>query len=506
MKGIFEFFHESAARYPDKPFIQITERVWTYAETINLAIRVSQTMHERGVKKGDRILIFCDNSIQYVAAFFGTLRLAAVAVPVNPAKMTQSILYIIEKCTPRLILACDATAERLDRLDGGVTPESINVDRLDAFDQTCHTSSFNDAQAVLVDENDVAVILFTSGTTANPKGVTLTHGNLIANTEAVADYLKLTCDDSMLMTLPFSYAYGNSVLLTHALAGALIIIENAATFPFRVLEGIKKYGVSGFSTVGSYANLMLKCIRNSESNESYLESLRYMTFAGEATNNDDICFIGTNFPYIDVYLMYGQTEASARLSYLPPEMLASKLGSIGKGLRNVELKVVNDQGIAVRPGEQGEIIARGPNVMKGYWRDLQATEDVLRDGWLFTGDTATVDEDGYIYIKGRKSDIIKHMGHRISPAEIEQVINSCGYIKECAVVECVVDRIPVIKAFIVPNKECRIDDVKRVTYAQLPVYMRPHVYRVIDQLPKTESGKIQRSVLRRMECAESLDF
>lgn len=501
MKGLFGLLSESALNYPDRPFIRRLDKVWTYCEALSLAQRVAENLRVGGIQKGDRVALFCGNSMQYVAAFFGILRSGAVAVPINPAKMTESIFYIVEKCAPTRLLLCDATVKLLSTIEDRICSLGIviqNIDHLGIFDANPNGigDEEQDWAADEVDEDSIAEILFTSGTTANPKGVTLTHGNLMANTEAIVTYLHLTFEDSILMTLPFSYSYGNSILLTHVFVGAAIIIEDSAAFPYRVLEGIKKHKVSGFSTVGSYANLLLKCLANSDEDKGFLNSLRYITFAGEATSADDICFIKDKLPHIKVYVMYGQTEAGARLSYLDPEDLGSKLGSIGKGLCNIELRVVDENGMQVKPGEIGEIIARGPSIMKGYWEDPASTEEVLKNGWLYTGDFAVLDEDGYIYVKGRKSDIIKHMGHRISPVEIENVINRCGYIKECAVVEGVVDRIPVIKAYIVPSEECQVDEVRGFANSRLPAYMRPQVFEVISQLPKTDSGKIMRSCLR----------
>lgn len=496
MKGLYGLFFESSRRYTDKAFVQSTDRIWTYSDVESMSRNISDYMFKRGVRKGDRVVILCDNSIQYIAAFFGTLKINAVAVPVNPAKMTDSIIYIIEKCTPKLIVTCNSTAGKLDKIQSTYCLDIVNVDQCVLWPNSGYDSSPVNEQDFTVDENDTAEILFTSGTTANPKGVTLTHGNLMANTEAIIDYLKLTSEDSVLLTMPFTYSYGNSILLTHTFVGGTIVIENAATFPYKVLEGIKGKKVSGFSTVGSYINLLLKYIKNTKENEKFFDNLRYITLAGEATNNDDVLYINTKFPDIKVYVMYGQTEASARLSYLRPELLKDKLGSIGKGLCNVELKVVDETGWEIKPGDIGEIIARGPNIMKGYWMDPDATEEVIKGGWLYTGDNATVDEEGYIYIKGRKTDMIKHMGHRISPVEIENVINSCHFVKESAVVECAVDGAQVIKAFIVLEKECSIEVIRKFVNSKVPIYMRPHVFEVIDQLPRTESGKIKRSAVR----------
>jgi len=496
MKGIYGFFRESANRYPDNTFVQIGDKMWSYNAVDRISGYVSELLLEQGVQKGDRIVIFCDNSIQYICAFIGILRSNAVVVPVNPSKMADSILYIIEKSTPKVILTCNSTAPKLDQIPRLFHLSIINVDHINIWSDHWQEGKIDCEKGCTANDDDVAEILFTSGTTAKPKGVTLTHGNLIANTEAIVDYLKLTCSDSILMTLPFTYSYGNSILLTHIFAGASIIIENDSAFPYIIMKGIKKNRVSGFSTVGSYINLMLKYIKKLDADEKFLDSLRYITLAGEAANNDDVRYINRNYPDIEVFVMYGQTEAGARLSFLKPELLQSKLGSIGKGLCNVELKVINEEGAEIMPGELGEIIAHGPNIMKGYWNDPAATEEVMKGGWLYTGDTATVDEDGYIFIKGRRTDMIKHMGHRISPLEIENVINNCSYIKESAVVESILDGVTVIKAYIILDEKCPLEKIQRFVYSRLPVYMRPQIFEVIDHLPRTDTGKIKRSELR----------
>lgn len=526
MPGLYELLHESAAKYPRKAFVKDMERTWTYSGVDFVTGKISEYMLERGIKKGDRVIVLCNNSIQYVAAFFAVLRINAVAVPVNPAKMNESILYIIEKCKPGLILTCDAAVERLNKVGNTYGADILNIDRIMAkFPQAGDLSGYNPIgmkesnlfgynpigmeeskhagyNPIDTKESDEAIILFTSGTTADPKGVTLTHGNLIENTKAIVGYLGLSCEDSVLMTLPFTYSYGNSVLLTHACVGGTIVIDNAATFPYKVLEDIRKERVSGFSTVGSYINLLLKCIRNSDPDKAFFDHLRYITLAGEATNKDDIRFIKQNHPGVKLFVMYGQTEASARLSYLDPELLRLKEGSVGKGLCNVTLRVVNEEGEDVRPGEVGEIIAHGPSIMKGYWGDPVATDEAIRNGWLYTGDIATVDEEGYIFIKGRKTDMIKHMGHRISPVEIESVINSCGNVRESAAVESVLDGMSIIKAFVVLENDCSLDELKKSVCKKLPVYLRPNIIEITDNLPRTESGKIRRSALRGLKCAE----
>lgn len=500
MNGVYGLFERTVKAYPERIFVGHGDGLWTYAEVFAITQQFSVILHDYGIGMGDRVVLFCDNSLQYIAAFFAIMRLGAVAVPVNPAKPQESVAYVIEKCTPTLLLHSDRTAGRVEKMGEGAPgmwPQTLNVDSLPIFSAPGQAGGKGEAPPVDLSDSAVAEILFTSGTTASPKGVTLTHGNLLSNTGAIVQYLGLGPTDSVLLTLPLTYSYGNSVLLTHVCAGAALILEDSAAFPYRVLEALKKHQVTGFSTVGSYANLLLKCVRNEARVQGTLENLRYITFAGEATSAADLSYLRAHYPHLLVFVMYGQTEASARLSYLPPELLETKLGSVGRGLSNVVLRVVDERGHDALPGAVGEIIAQGPSVMKGYWEDGAATAEVLKDGWLYTGDSGTTDEDGYITIKGRKSDMIKFMGHRISPLEIENVINSCATVKECAVVESTLDQAVVIKACVVLSETGQVDAVRCFVSSRLPSYMRPQIYEVVEQLPKTDSGKIKRSSLRR---------
>lgn len=496
MGNLFELIRESSFKYPYKRFIKCTEGLYTYEQVYKRALALSQYFLRAGIDKGDRVILFLNNSVHYIEAFFGIVKINAIAVPVNPAKLSDSIRTIIEKCKPKLILTSNLTSERLDKIIGNQDIRQVNMDELQELPFDGNEDSAGDG-----DEDNPALILFTSGTTHQPKGVTLTHRNLLANTQAINDYLKLTSEDSVLMTLPFSYSYGNSILLTHTSVGATLILENSTTYPSIVLEGISKHQVSGFSTVGSYIHLMLKYIASSKSSANHFKSLRYITFAGESTNYNDIVYLTENYPDIEVFIMYGQTEASARLSYLEPELLHVKKGSVGKGLMNVELKVVSETGALVKPGEIGEILARGPSIMTGYWEDQAATCETVRDGWLHTGDQATVDEEGYIYIRGRKTDMIKFMGHRISPLEIESVINSCSSVKESAVVESSQNGIPAIKAFLILENPCPVESIRHEICSKLPMYMRPQMLEVVKELPRTDNGKIKRSELRKL-CVE----
>ncbi len=499
MEKLYNLLSQNLRKHPEKVCIKEGQDCWTYRQIALAGMEFTNRLKHHGVGRGDRVVIFCDNSAEYVAALFGVLGAGAAAVPVNTGRLKGIVSYIVSKCRPGAVATAGRAKTVIESILTSAVLPVLQVPRPSDGDISC-------MQDEGVDPDDAAMILFTSGTTAYPKGVVLTHASLLANTEAIINYLELNDRDSVLMTLPFTYSYGNSVLLTHMYAGGTIVIENSSVYPLRVLESIKRYRVTGFSTVGSYINLMLGVLRESNFPAGYLESLRYMTFAGESTNIKDIEYLKEEFPHIRPYVMYGQTEASARLSYLPPEHLEEKPGSVGKGLCNVTLRVVDDKGNDVVPGETGEIIASGPSIMKGYFEDPGATRKVIRNGWLHTGDSAVMDGDGFIYVKGRKNDVIKHMGHRIGPVEIENVLNGCRHVTESAAVEATDENgRKIIMAYVVPGEGFNVDLLRRHAQERLPAYMRPSVFEEIDELPRTDTGKIKRGVLRSRQCVELRD-
>ncbi|MDR1439880.1 MAG: AMP-binding protein [Clostridiales bacterium] len=279
-------------------------------------------------------------------------------------------------------------------------------------------------------DDAIAVVLFTSGSTGKPKGVMLSHGNLRCNTESIVEYLRIGPSERALVVLPFFYCFGTSVLHTHLRAGASVVLNNEFMFPETVGEYINKYGCTSLSGVpGTYQILL----RKSGFAAGKYPTLRYVAQAGGKLAPVFISELADALPGVRVVVMYGQTEATSRLSYLPPELLMQKMGSIGKGIPGTSLRVVDGRGRDVAPGEIGQIVARGGNIMKGYFGDPGATGAVLRDGALYTGDLATVDADGFIYVEGREKQIIKHAGYRISPKEIEDAILCADGVLEAVV-------------------------------------------------------------------------
>jgi acyl-CoA synthetase (AMP-forming)/AMP-acid ligase II len=290
--------------------------------------------------------------------------------------------------------------------------------------------------------------------------------------------------------LPFYYSYGNSLLLTHMYCGGSVVIDNRFAYPNVILEIMSQERVTGFSGVPStFAILMHKSnIRN-----YHFEHLRYITQAGGPMTPALTQKIMEAMPHLKIFVMYGQTEASARLSYLEPERLLEKIGSIGRAIPGVELTVRNENGKACKPGDVGEIVAKGDNIMLGYWNNQEATQIVLKRDGLHTGDLATVDEDGYIFIVSRSSDMIKSGAHRISPKEIEEVIAEFPGIIESAVIG-VPDEIlgEALVAYIVVKDKIDQKELRKHLRLNLAPFKIPGEITEIEALPKTQSGKIRK--------------
>jgi len=347
-------------------------------------------------------------------------------------------------------------------------------------------------------ENDLAAVIFTSGSTGVPKGVMLTHENLITNTDSIIQYLQLTADDRIMVVLPFSYCFGTSLLHTHLRVGGSVVINNMFMFPGKVLDEINEKKCTGFAGVpGTYQILL----RRSPIKKMKFPSLRYVQQAGGKLTNVFITELREALPTTKVFIMYGQTEATARLSYLPPELLDTKLGSIGKGIPGTTIEVLDKDGKPVKPGETGEIVASGKNIMKGYWKDPEGTANVIKGGKLYTGDLGTVDEDGYVYLTEREKDIIKSSGYRVSPKEIEDQISEIPDIVEVAVIgipDEILGEVP--KAFVsVRSKSITSDDIIAFCRQHLPPFKVPKEVEFLADLPKNTSSKIDKQQLRKME-------
>jgi acyl-CoA synthetase (AMP-forming)/AMP-acid ligase II len=430
-----------------------------------------------------KVLLVANNSPFFIVAYLGILKSGNICVPLNPG-IEQDVFKIIKKKTNSLTgFFSETVKNRLNPSDECVTEKLL----YDIINEECEMLAFVPG----FDGDRIAEIIFTSGSTALPKGVMLSHNNIISNTDSIIQYLALKESDIMMVILPFSYCYGLSLLHTHIRVGGSLVLNNNFIFIGATINDLNKYNCTGFAGVPSHFQIILR--KSDLFKNAKFPSLRYVTQAGGKLYNTFISEFTETFPEIQFYVMYGQTEATARLSYLPPSMLKAKLGSIGKGIPGVELKVFNEQGQSISPGDTGEILARGKNVMVGYFNDQESTAKVIKNGWLCTGDLATIDEDGYIFITARKKEIIKVGGNRVSPKEIEEVIVTFPGVIDCTV-ESVEDELlgEAIKATIVVNEsggKISSDNLKQFCGARLSSYKVPKYIVFKESIEVNSTGK-----------------
>jgi acyl-CoA synthetase (AMP-forming)/AMP-acid ligase II len=505
---VHEILETSATRFPDRDAIWHDGAWERYGDVEASSVAVASFLVSRGIEKGDRVALLCRNSFDYAHAYFGILKAGAVAVSLHEATTPDDLEYYM-KNSDAVALVADAKRARIARRamrEGTAVRTAVFMGSLPrdpglpaGVETVSSEEVLRSPDGAVPDPaltaDDLAEIVYTSGSTGAPKGVMLSHGNLSTNMEAIVEYLHMTEQDRMLAILPFPYIYGKSLLLTQLLVGGSIVIDNRFTYPNTVLETLRDLECTGFAGVPATFSILL---RRSTLSQMSFPSLRYVTQAGGALAPDLITETSAAFSPALFYVMYGATEAAPRLSYLEPDRLVDKLGSIGKALTGIELKVLDDDGTELPQGDVGEIGARGPNIMKGYWKDPEGTAKALRHGYYYTGDLARMDEDGYFFVVGRKSEIVKVKGFRVSPYEIENVIVSIDGVREVAVVG-VQDPIfgESLKAFIATDGTNSLDErgLMRILADRLPPYKVPGSVEFMDVLPKNPAGKIDRALL-----------
>ncbi len=385
-------------------------------------------------KPGACIGLVCENSPAYVAGFYGILLAQGVVVPLPADVERDRLNAVLELCEIGLALTAGCLPPRLAKALGEPAEEVLLSDGpAECSAQTSCDDAIEGWAGSTATRSDPAASLLTAGSTGEPKLVTLSHGNLLDNTAAIIEFLGITAADRALSLLPFHHAFGNSVMQTHLLAGATLVQAGSVFFPNSIVEAIRDLEITSFSGVPEMYRLLLT---RSDLGRQPLPSLRYLAAAGGALAPQPAGELARRIAPARLFLMYGQTEAAARISYLDPEELQRRPGSVGRGIPGVEAEVVDSQGRPVQPGAEGEARARGPHVMLGYYRDPAATARVLRDGWLHTGDLGTVDEDGYIYLRGRASELVKISGYRVHPAEIEALVARRLCVQDVVVVAC----------------------------------------------------------------------
>jgi acyl-CoA synthetase (AMP-forming)/AMP-acid ligase II len=462
-----------------------------YGQFWHQAQAFAEELRHQGIANGDRLALLLPNRIEAAVAIYGGWLAGAIVVPLNVQARERDFAPWLRHSGARHVVYENGHRDVELALERIAYEGSRSV-LADAEALPTSAKESPDPLPVDVQDGDTALILYTSGTTGAPKGVMLSHANLAANADAVVAYLALTPDDRVLSVLPFSYAYGASVLHTHLITGACVVLAPNLMFPNLVLQALAEQRATGFSGVPSTYALLLQ---HADLGKYDFSALRYLTQAGGAMSPQLTQRLHAALPDPRLFVMYGQTEATSRISWLPPEKLDEKLGSVGVPVQGLQWKVLQEDGGPADAGDSGEVWVRGPNVMQGYWENAAATASVLAEGWLRTGDVGYLDGDGYLFLLGRRSDMIKTGAHRVHPTDVEEVIAEMPGVTEVAVVG-VEDEImgQVIKAFVVTSElPPRAEDrVKAHCRARLAPYKIPKHVAFVDALPRTASGKVRR--------------
>jgi long-chain acyl-CoA synthetase len=492
-----------AGKDPEQTALLLLDSEKTYGDLAFGAQCMASHLLQLGCRKGDRVLLIGENGYFWVAAYLGILRAGLVCVPL-PANVDQETLaYILEVAAPKAACA-PARVFLKNKLSLSVPVISdVPLYRQEGSVQQQQNRFGSELDFPEICRKDLAALMFTSGTTGRPRGVMISHGNIIANTQSILEYLRLTSSDRIMTVLPFHYCFGASLLHTHLRVGGSLVIDPRFLFPEKILERMLETRCTGFAGVPSHYQILL---RKSSLRKYSFPCLRYVQQAGGHLAPAFVHELRDALPGVEVFLMYGQTEATARLSYLPPQMLDSKPGSIGKGIPGVKLRVLCE-GREAAPGEVGEIVAEGENIAQGYWRSPEDTAAVFQNGQLHTGDLATVDSDGYIYVVDRVKDFIKCGGNRVSCRAIEEKLLECGDLLEAAVIG-VPDEIlgEAVKAYVVlrEGKASQTElSLREFCLRTLPSMQVPKEFVFLDVLPKNASGKVVKAALRECKTVAS---
>ncbi len=503
-----------AAGAPEAPALATPTIRLSYAQLGQRLLGMAANFRESGLAVGDRVVLALPNGPAMVIASLAVQALGGTAVEVNRGWGVGPLRDVVRRTAARQVVIHGRDARMwAEALDGLTLDQLWVVHRepptralLDALGRHATwlpddgsspaggSSSIAD-ELPAIDPDSVALILFTSGSTGTPQGVLQTHRNIDANSRSIVRYLGLTADDRVLATLPLYYCYGRSLLQTHLLIGGSVYFDDRFAFPRTVMEALATEGCTGFAGVP----LTFEILRRSVDLSSIpMPTLRYVTQAGGAMAPDTIRWARKVFEPAPLFVMYGQTEATARLTYLPPERAGDKEGSIGIAVSGVEVTIRGEDGAELPPGEVGELVVRGANVTPGYLDDPDSTAEILRDGWLWTGDLAVQDEDGYLYHRGRAREMIKVGGRRVSPVEIEQLIEQHEDVTEAAVrgiPDSLKGEVPA--AYVVRRHGTYLteDDIRAYLRTEAPSWFMPTVITFLDRLPRNEAGKLLRSEL-----------
>lgn len=509
----------SADRASTKTAVIADGASYSYEALLDAALRLARALQDNGVRRGDRVAIYLDNSWPAVVAIYGTLLAGGVLTVINPQTKAEKLAYMLadseatalvtERSLAPLFLPALAQAPGVQCVvcSGGLpegdaaVPAATTYTLLDLNDAIAGAEPRPFAHGVI--PIDLAALIYTSGSTGNPKGVMLTHQNMVFAAGSISEYLRLDASDRIVNVLPFAFDYGLYQLLMSVLLGATVIVERSFVYPVPVLRRVVEHEVTVFPIVPTIGATLISLNRSSGWT---LPNVRRVTNTAAALPAEFIPRLTSVFPNALIFAMYGLTECK-RVSYLEPERLSAKPASVGRAIPGTEVFLLSPEGEPVPTGEPGILHVRGPHVMLGYWKQPELTAEMLKPGRLpgervlCTHDIFTMDADGDLYFVGRSDDIIKTRGEKVSPIEVENVLHRIDGVREAAVVGVPDEFLgEAIRAFVVLDEGATLtaQQVKRECMAHLEGFMVPRDVVFVAELPKTATAKVSKRLLRQM--------
>jgi len=515
---LHDLLARSAECNPNAPALTLKGRTLSYANLAELIDRFATGLLALGIARGERVAFYLDKRFETVAASFGTTKAGAVFVPVNPLLKGDQVAHILRDCNVRVLVTTD---ERLRSIASilAACPDLRHVVVIGEVESLPHTgkdhvewSDFvaqTGGEGHRVIDADMAAILYTSGSTGRPKGVVLSHRNMVAGAKSVAGYLENGPSDAILSALPLSFDAGFSQLTTAFHTGARVVLLNYL-LPRDVLQEMVREQVTGLTAVPP---LWIQLVQL-EWPAAIAGHLRYIANTGGRMPRETLAELRRRLPNTKPYLMYGLTEAF-RSTYLPPSEVDRRPDSIGKAIPNAEILVLRPDGTACGPNEPGELVHRGALVGMGYWNDAEKTAErykplpvgvggreaglMLPEMAVFSGDTVQKDQDGYLYFIGRRDEMIKTSGYRVSPTELEEAVYAMKLVGEVAafgVAHPSLGQAIVLSVTAVADASIDADRLLAECRRLLPAYMVPADIDVhAASLPRNSNGKIDRKTL-----------
>ncbi len=508
-----EFLEQSAELYPNKVALICHDKRLTFIEIENAANSFGNALIQEGFQRQDRAIVYLDNSIESVVSIFGILKAGGIFVMISPQVKARKLEYILADCQARVLITDARHLAQVSEVvsnspslgqiivtdyeRAGTINELITSPKLLSYRTMMERCSPARTTPCCIDI-DLASLIYTSGSSGTPKGVMLTHHNMVSAANSIIQYLENNNDDIIIDTLPLSFDYGLYQVLMAFKFGGTVVLEKGFVYPEQIIDIVVKEKVTGWPMVPTTAAILLR-LNNLDRHD--FSSLRYITSTGQVLPPKHIARLMEVFPRVKIYSMYGLTECK-RVFYLPPEELEKRPSSVGKAMPNTEAYIVDGKCEEItEAGKPGELVVRGANVMKGYWNLPEETAKALRPGpypgekVLYTGDLFKKDEEGYLYFLARKDDIIKTAGHMVSPKEVENILCEREDVIEAAVVG-VEDEIlgQAIKAFVhlAETSEATERDIIRFCYEHLEDFAVPKYVNFCQSLPRTYTGKVQK--------------